>query len=72
MVDRSSAALLIPNEVVVPIEADHRSMCRFLNEKSENYQLLLDCLKELVDDALERRHLREAFFRCMEELRLIQ
>ena len=37
----------------MPIEADHRSMCRFLTRNSEKYQTVFDCLKELVNDALE-------------------
>jgi hypothetical protein len=55
VVDKDSAILLLPNETPIPIEADHRSMCRFSNEKSEKFQLVLDCLRELIDDALEER-----------------
>ncbi|KAL2070583.1 hypothetical protein VTL71DRAFT_13609 [Oculimacula yallundae] len=55
VVDKDSAMLLLPNETAVPIEADHRSMCRFSSEKSEKFQLVLDCLRELVEDALEQK-----------------
>jgi hypothetical protein len=43
----------LPNEIPIPIEADHRDMCRFTNKDSEKYRMVYDCLKELVDDALE-------------------
>lgn len=43
----------LPNEIPIPVEADHQSMCRFANEKSEKYQLVYDCLQEMVDEALE-------------------
>ncbi|PVH74731.1 hypothetical protein DL98DRAFT_658590 [Cadophora sp. DSE1049] len=55
VVDKDSAILLLPNETPVPIEADHRSMCRFSSEKSEKFQLVLDCLRELIEDALEQQ-----------------
>jgi hypothetical protein len=42
----------IPNEIPIPIEADHRSMCRFSSKASEKYQMVFDCLQELVDDAV--------------------
>ena len=42
----------LPNEIAIPIEADHRSMCRFSDKSSEKYQMVYDCLKEIVDDAL--------------------
>lgn len=43
----------LPNEIPIPVEADHQTMCRFANEKSEKYQLVYDCLQEMVDEALE-------------------
>ncbi|KAF2476890.1 uncharacterized protein BDR25DRAFT_41992 [Lindgomyces ingoldianus] len=52
VVDEHSALMNLPNEVAVPIEADHRGMCRFSNQKSEKYQMVFDCLRELLDDAL--------------------
>lgn len=52
IVDENSAVLNIPNEIPIPIEADHRSMCKFSSNKTEKYRMVADCLKELVDDAL--------------------
>ena len=43
----------LPNEVPVPIEANHRNICRFSTSSSENYQTVFGCLKELVDDAMQ-------------------
>jgi hypothetical protein len=45
----------LPNEVPIPIEADHRSMCRYSTSTSEKYQLVLDCLRELVEDSMEEK-----------------
>jgi hypothetical protein len=42
----------LPNEITIPIEADHRSMCRFVDKNGGKYQMVFDCVKELVDDAL--------------------
>lgn len=55
VVDEHSAVMNLPNEVAIPIEADHRSMCRFGNRNSEKYRMVCDCLKELVDGAMETK-----------------
>ncbi|KAH7304874.1 hypothetical protein BKA65DRAFT_544110 [Rhexocercosporidium sp. MPI-PUGE-AT-0058] len=52
VVDEHSAVMQIPNEIPIPIEADHRSMCRFSSKENEKYQMVFDCLQELVDDAV--------------------
>ena len=43
----------LPNEVPIPIEADHRSMCWFSDPDSQKFRLILDCLEELVEDSLQ-------------------
>ena len=47
VVDKDSAILNLQNETPVPIEADYRSMCKFLSSNSEAYALVFDCLSEL-------------------------
>ena len=47
VVDKDSAILNLPNETPIPIEADHRSICKFLTPSSEAYATVFDCLSEL-------------------------
>ena len=47
IVDKDSAILNQQNETPMPIEADHRTMCKFLSSSSETYALVFDCLSEL-------------------------
>ena len=47
IVDKDSAILNQQNETPLPIEADHRAMCKFLTSSSEAYALVYDCLSEL-------------------------
>ena len=47
IVDKDSAILNQQNETPMPIEADHRTMCKFLSCNSETYALVFDCLSEL-------------------------
>ena len=47
IVDKDSAILNLPNEIAIPMEADHRSMCKFLTSSSEAYKTLYDCISEL-------------------------
>lgn len=51
VVDKDSAILNQQNETPMPIEADHRTMCKFLSVDSEEYALVFDCLSELIDAA---------------------
>jgi hypothetical protein len=57
VVDEDSAVLRLPNEVALPMEADHQTMCKFLTNSSERYRMVLDLLKELVEKALETSQL---------------
>ncbi len=47
IVDKDSAILNQQNETPLPIEADHRTMCKFLTSSSESYATVFDCLSEL-------------------------
>ena len=51
IVDKDSAILNQQNETPLPIEADHRTMCKFLTSNSEAYALVFDCLSELYRPA---------------------
>ncbi|CAH0015263.1 unnamed protein product, partial [Clonostachys rhizophaga] len=49
VVESDSAILRLPNEVPLPLEADHRNICKFLTSSDPGYTLVLSCLEELVD-----------------------
>ncbi|KAH7161817.1 hypothetical protein EDB81DRAFT_610202, partial [Dactylonectria macrodidyma] len=51
IVEEDSAVIGLPNEIPIPIEADHRSMCKFSNMRNEKYQMVLDCIVEMVENA---------------------
>lgn len=50
VVPESSAILGLPNELVVPINAHHRGMCRFSSSKDQNLILVQGLIKELSRD----------------------
>jgi ankyrin repeat protein len=52
VVEEDSATMGLPNEIPIPIEADHSSMTRFSSMKSERFRMVLDCIKEMVEDSL--------------------
>ncbi|KAF5566225.1 ankyrin repeat [Fusarium phyllophilum] len=73
VVEEDSAVIGLPNEVPISIEADHRSMCKFSDMKSEKYQMISDCIMEMVEDALDRAYttqspLRDQFLRSIKTL----
>ncbi|TRX91012.1 hypothetical protein FHL15_007994 [Xylaria flabelliformis] len=72
VVEEDSAIMGLPNEIPIPIEADHRSMCRFSSMQSEKYQMIVDCIKEMVEDALDQTQtetpIRDEFIRCIKTL----
>ncbi|CAH0048541.1 unnamed protein product [Clonostachys solani] len=49
VVESDSAILRLPNEVPLPLEADHRNICKFLTSSDPGYTLVLSCLEELID-----------------------
>ncbi|KAK0723425.1 hypothetical protein B0T26DRAFT_260557 [Lasiosphaeria miniovina] len=49
VVDDFSAILHLPNETPIPIDADHRSMCRYLTSSDRNYLTVANCIGELID-----------------------
>ncbi|KAI1405921.1 hypothetical protein F4819DRAFT_320439 [Hypoxylon fuscum] len=56
VVPKSSALLIVANETPVPLNGDHRSICRFSNtgEDKARLQLVMGKLKTMVDDAVSR------------------
>lgn len=51
VVDKESALLHIPNERAVPMNRDHRNICRFSGPESKSYQRVCGILKEYADKA---------------------
>lgn len=47
VVDKDSAVLNLINETRMPVNADHRTMCKFLTSSSEAYDTVYSCLGEL-------------------------
>ncbi|TLD25152.1 hypothetical protein PspLS_05891 [Pyricularia sp. CBS 133598] len=48
VVPPSSAIIGLPNEIVLPLNANHRSMCRFGSSDSENYRIVEETLMEIL------------------------
>jgi hypothetical protein len=48
VVDEDSAVLGLPNELVIPVSADHRSMCRFSTAESQKYRPVEDAIVSVV------------------------
>ncbi len=49
MVEKDSAILDHDNEQSIPLNANHREMCRF-SEECNNYKIVSDMLLEIVED----------------------
>lgn len=62
LVDQRSAVLGITNEVIIPVNADHVSICKYESVGSEIYKLVLSQIKKLITDATTL-HLREPVVR---------
>ena len=60
VVPESSAVLGLPNEMVVPLNAHHRGMCRFSSSKSQNLILVQGLIKELISGDLDESSDRES------------
>ena len=48
VVPDSSAILGLPNELVLSLNAGHRSMCRYDSKENQSYILVESAIKELV------------------------
>ncbi|KAI1322949.1 hypothetical protein F5Y16DRAFT_403920 [Xylariaceae sp. FL0255] len=60
VVNQRSASLLVPNETVIPLNGDHRSICRYSNleEDRQRLDLVITNLRRTAEDVVTK----EAFF----------
>ncbi|KAJ9156533.1 ankyrin [Pleurostoma richardsiae] len=49
IVDKDSAVLNIPNERLIPMRANHRTICQFPNEDSQEYLLVKEALEAIIE-----------------------
>lgn len=54
MVEQSSAVIGVPNERASPLWVDHREICRFESEHSDNYKHVLAGLQVVAESALNQ------------------
>ncbi|KAJ0144065.1 Uncharacterized protein HZ326_13139 [Fusarium oxysporum f. sp. albedinis] len=52
-VDEFSAILYLPNETPIPMEADHRGLCKYLTPSDSCYRTVFNCIEELMDSLIE-------------------
>lgn len=52
IVDRNSAIMEIPGEEIIPLFANHRSMCRFQGATDDGYSYVLRSIKRLAKTAI--------------------
>lgn len=55
IVDKSSATLDYKNEQRFPMQANHRGICKFDEEKDSNYRILRDVLAKIAQAGEENR-----------------
>ncbi|KAK2690708.1 hypothetical protein QWA68_010615 [Fusarium oxysporum] len=53
VVDEFSAILHLPNETPIPMEADHRGLCKYLTPSDSCYRTVFNCIEELMDSLIE-------------------
>jgi hypothetical protein len=54
VVDKDSACLNLPNEIAVGVAgADHRTVCKFSDMKSQKYKIIWNAMKGLAEFALD-------------------
>jgi len=56
VVDRPSAVMGIRGETVIPLNSDHRAMCRFESRSNDDYLMVVSQLKRLCQEAKSNRH----------------
>lgn len=54
IVDRESALLNIPNEFPIPVDADHRDICRFSNRNDSRFSTVLFAAANLIRSVIVR------------------
>ncbi|KAE8452345.1 hypothetical protein EG329_001045 [Mollisiaceae sp. DMI_Dod_QoI] len=58
IVEKESAHLEVPNEHFLPIQSDHRGMCRFSNSTSQRYISTSSAIVNMIRDTSRDRQLR--------------
>jgi hypothetical protein len=53
IVDEDSARLNLPNEVAIPISANHRDMCKFSSVNSQRYRPVWEYMQDLAERAVK-------------------
>ncbi|KAI9740332.1 MAG: hypothetical protein M1834_004911 [Cirrosporium novae-zelandiae] len=53
VVDEESATLNIPGEMRIPMDADHRTICKFGSKNTQNYQSVMAKVQDLANGAIE-------------------
>lgn len=48
MVPENSAVIGLPNEMIVPLNAHHRGMCRFPSSYDQNYMMVESNVREIA------------------------
>lgn len=52
IVDKSSAVLNLPNERLLPVDADHREMCRFSDPKDPRFQPVISAVDQMMCESV--------------------
>ncbi|KAK4163853.1 hypothetical protein QBC43DRAFT_318827 [Cladorrhinum sp. PSN259] len=52
VVGRGSAVLNLPNEHLIPIDADHRAICRFANQYDARFESILPTIRNMIRESI--------------------
>ena len=62
IVEKDSAILGYPNEQAIPLDADHRGVCKFLSPNDADYKTLRNALSATVDKIIKEGKHRPASY----------
>jgi hypothetical protein len=54
IVEKKSALLMVPGEQQIPVNADHREMCRFVSDNDETYKTFVRSVKLILKGGSEK------------------
>lgn len=61
MVEEQSATLNLDNEIALPMgNSDHMSICKFAHSEVQRFKPLLEAIREVCTEALQRERKRSA------------
>ncbi|KAK3987538.1 hypothetical protein QBC44DRAFT_294981 [Cladorrhinum sp. PSN332] len=52
VVGKVSAVMNLPNEHLIPIDADHREVCRFSNQHDERFESILPTIRNMIRESV--------------------